>query len=92
MSNGFRYAREKPLETALTPAQCRAGRGLYRSQEQLAEAANVGPSTVRNFEAGRSIPMSNNLTAIQKALEAAGVIFIAENGEGPGVRLRKDRT
>lgn len=93
MSNGFRYAREKPLETALTPAQCRAGRGLVSlSQEQLAEAANVGPSTVRNFEAGRSIPMSNNLTAIQKALEAAGVIFIAENGEGPGVRLRKDRT
>ncbi|MEZ5784848.1 MAG: helix-turn-helix transcriptional regulator [Rhizobiaceae bacterium] len=77
----------------MTPAQCRAGRGLVSlSQEQLAEAANVGPSTVRNFEAGRSIPMSNNLTAIQKALEAAGVIFIAENGEGPGVRLRKDRT
>ncbi len=23
------------------------------------------------------------------ALEAAGVIFIAENGEGPGLRLRK---
>ena len=24
-----------------------------------------------------------------KALEAAGVIFVAENGNGPGVRLRK---
>jgi hypothetical protein len=23
------------------------------------------------------------------ALEAAGVIFVEENGEGPGVRLRK---
>jgi hypothetical protein len=23
------------------------------------------------------------------ALEAAGVIFVAENGDGPGVRLRK---
>lgn len=23
------------------------------------------------------------------ALEAAGVIFVAENGEGPGVRLKK---
>jgi hypothetical protein len=30
-----------------------------------------------------------NLTAIRAALEAAGVIFIDENGEGPGVRLRK---
>lgn len=25
------------------------------------------------------------------AKESAGVIFVAENGEGPGVRLRKDR-
>jgi hypothetical protein len=30
-----------------------------------------------------------NLAAIRAALEAAGVIFIDENGEGPGVRLRK---
>lgn len=28
---------------------------------------------------------------MQKALESAGVEFIAENGGGPGVRLRKSR-
>lgn len=28
---------------------------------------------------------------IPAALEAAGVIFVAENGEVPGVRLRKQR-
>jgi hypothetical protein len=27
--------------------------------------------------------------AIRAALESAGVIFVEENGEGPGVRLRK---
>jgi hypothetical protein len=27
--------------------------------------------------------------AVRAALEAAGVIFVEENGEGPGVRLRK---
>ncbi|MFG1381253.1 helix-turn-helix domain-containing protein [Xanthobacter versatilis] len=74
----------------MTPAQCRAARGLVDwSQADLASAANVGLSTLRNFEAGRSIPMANNLSAIRAALEAAGVIFVAENGEGPGVRLRK---
>jgi hypothetical protein len=31
------------------------------------------------------------LAAIRAALEAVGVIFIDENGEGPGIRLRKKR-
>jgi transcriptional regulator with XRE-family HTH domain len=71
-------------------AQCRAARALVNlSQEQLATAARVGLSTVRNFEAGRSVPVTNNLEAIRQVLQEAGVLFIPENGEGPGVRLRK---
>lgn len=74
----------------LTPAQCRAARGLVEiSQSELAASANVGESTVRNFEAGRSVPMANNLEAIVAALEKAGVEFIPENGGGAGVRLAK---
>ena len=41
---------------------------------------------MRNFEAGRSTPITNNLAAIRRALEAAGVEFI--DGDHPGVRVR----
>lgn len=76
----------------ITPSQVRAGRGLVgMSQDELAAAANVGNSTVRNFEAGRSTPIENNLDAIRRALEAAGVQFIPENGGGAGVRLAKPK-
>ena len=72
---------------SIAPATCRAARALIDwSQDQLAQAANVGQSTVRNFEAGRSIPVANNLDAIRRALEAAGVEFI--EGEEPAVKLR----
>jgi DNA-binding transcriptional regulator YiaG len=75
---------------ALTPAQTRAARALLNwSQDQLSAAATVSISALRNFEAGRSNPTRNNLAAIRSALESAGVIFVDENGEGPGVRLRK---
>jgi transcriptional regulator with XRE-family HTH domain len=74
----------------MTPAQCRAARALIEvSQAELAVKAKVGESTVRNFEAGRTVPVANNLEAIRRVLETAGVEFIAENGGGPGVRLRK---
>ena len=74
----------------LTPAQCRAARGLIDwSQRQLAEAAGVGVATIRLFEAGKGEQRRSTLTVIKNAFEAAGVEFT--NGNQPGVRLRKIR-
>ena len=60
------------------------------SQGQLAAASGVSRMTVMDFERGARVPHPNNLAAIRSALEAAGVEFIAENGGGAGVRLRKE--
>ncbi|WGJ13774.1 XRE family transcriptional regulator [Methylocapsa sp. D3K7] len=74
----------------ITPAQCRAGRGLVRwNQDDLAREAAVSVVTVRNFENEKSVPQRATLEVMQRALEKAGVEFIAENGGGPGVRLKK---
>jgi hypothetical protein len=42
-----------------------------------------------DVEEGRTVPVTNNLEAIQRVLEADGVEFMAENGGGPGVRFLK---
>lgn len=58
------------------------------STTDLARKAGVGSNTVNRFEAGQDARMSS-VDKMRAALESAGVIFVAENGEGPGVRLRK---
>lgn len=74
----------------MTPAQCRMARaGLGWGVRDLAGAASVAVGTLVDFEAGRRTPYARTLAAIRAALEAAGVEFIAENGGGAGVRLRK---
>lgn len=70
----------------------RAARALLGlSADQLAKRASVGVATVRRAEsmdAASTMTTANNL-AIRRYLEAAGVVFIPENGGGAGVRLKK---
>jgi DNA-binding transcriptional regulator YiaG len=75
---------------AISPAQCRAARGLIAmDQAVLAEAANVSRNVIIDFEKGRRVPTRNNLAAIQRVLEKAGAEFT--NSDAPGVRLRKSK-
>jgi hypothetical protein len=77
---------------SLTSAQIRAARALVRWRAQdLARESSVGIATIRRAELATeetSMTAANDL-AVRRALEAAGVEFIDENGGGPGVRLRK---
>jgi transcriptional regulator with XRE-family HTH domain len=77
---------DRRISMRLTPAQSRAARGLLDwSQSTLGACAHLSESTIRDFEKGRRVPSINNLIAIQRALEAAGVEFT--NDGGPGVRM-----
>jgi hypothetical protein len=80
------------MRSKLSGAQIRAARALVRwSAAELADASALGANTVRRAEVldGETSLTTANDQAIRRALEAAGVEFIDENGGGPGVRLRK---
>jgi len=74
----------------VTPDQIRSARALLdMTQPQLASAAELGLSTVVDFERSRRAVSREAIQAMRAALERAGIEFIDENGGGPGVRLRK---
>jgi transcriptional regulator with XRE-family HTH domain len=70
-------------DVPITPEQVKAARELLGwTRMRLAFRVGVSEKTVLTFESGE--PWSRPLDL---GLEAAGVEFIAENAEGPGVRL-----
>jgi transcriptional regulator with XRE-family HTH domain len=73
----------------LLPVQCRMARAaLGMGVRELAAAAKVSADTVARFERGEDLKQ-RTVDALQRALEAAGIKLIDENGGGPGVRLQK---
>jgi len=76
----------------LSSGQIRGARATLRlGQAELAKTAGVSLETVKRIESmeGELKIRLDTLTKIKTALEKAGIEFIAENGGGPGVRLRK---
>lgn len=59
------------------------------TQAELSQLSGVSHPTIKRIEAGGDARVST-INALRQALEKAGVEFIAENGGGAGVRLRKD--
>lgn len=74
----------------MTPGQCRAARALLNlEQSEIADRAGIARATIIDFEKGQRVPRLATIEAIRTAFESAGVEFIAENGGGAGVRLKK---
>ena len=81
-----------PDDQMAVSAQLRAARALLNwTVRDLADRAGVDRDTVARAETDATAP-GPAVPKLVKALEAAGVEFIAENGDGPGVRLRRPRT
>lgn len=74
----------------LSPQQSRAARAwLDWSQDDFAKKAGVSLSTVRDFEKGKRNPIANNLLAMQRALEDAGIRLEFDDKARPvGMRIR----
>ena len=82
-------------QTRMTPQQSRAARGwLDWGQQELATAAGVSLSTVRDYEKGRRVPIGATLAAMRVALEKKGIAFVDDGGTsgiiGPRARDGND--
>ena len=76
----------------MTSEQVRGARAMLRmEQSDLAARAGVSLETIKRVERkpGKISALVGTVDAIRGALEGAGVEFIAENGGGAGVRLKK---
>ena len=74
----------------MTSAQVRMARAaLNWTVRDLAAATGLHRNTITNIEVGRYAGDPATLNLIKEVLIREGVVFIDENGGGPGVRLRK---
>ena len=73
----------------ITREQLRMARAaLNWGVRDLADQSGLSANTISRFENG-SDAYGETLLRLRRTLEGAGIIFIDENGEGPGVRLKK---
>lgn len=77
----------------LTGPLSRAARALVElTREQLATHCGLDAEEIRMFERGLSELDPPAKRRLQASLEAAGAVFIPENGGGAGVRLKFNRS
>jgi transcriptional regulator with XRE-family HTH domain len=91
MNKNVKTAKASGGPKAILGAQIRAARALLRwSAADLVRESGVSHATIHRAESvdGETTTTLANAWAIRRALEAAGVELLDENGGGPGARLR----
>lgn len=74
---------------SLLPEQCRAARGLLNwTQGQLALAAGVSRSTIKDFECQRHALQRSSEELLINAFRLRGVELLFEDGAARGVGVR----
>ena len=73
----------------MLPIQSKMARiALGWGVRDLAKKANKSPNTIARLERGEDM-RADTLAEVRSAFEKAGVVFIEQNGGGPGVRLKR---
>jgi transcriptional regulator with XRE-family HTH domain len=76
----------------MTKEQLRAARALLDwSRDELQKRSLVSHRAIQYFEAGEREMTAANIAALRAVLEKAGVVFLDNGNEGPGVRLKPSR-
>jgi transcriptional regulator with XRE-family HTH domain len=60
------------------------------TQPRLAARAEIGHSTVADFENARRVVSKEAIAAIQRSFATAGIIFVENDGGEPKVMLGKN--
>jgi transcriptional regulator with XRE-family HTH domain len=77
----------------MTGEQLRAARAMLKMEQgELAELSGVSIETIKRLERmdGPLNAQAMTLHGLQTILEGEGVIFLPENGNLPGIKLRRD--
>lgn len=75
----------------ITAEQIRAARAMLRwSMDDLARRAGLSWPTIQRMESQEGIPSikAPTMGAVQAAFESAGIVFLVDDGHGPGVRFK----
>jgi transcriptional regulator with XRE-family HTH domain len=76
----------------ITGAQVSEARRLLGwTRNRLTGESGLSPAIISHLETGRRWATVPRLSSIRCALEDYGVEFVAENGGGPAVRLKKEK-